>query len=54
MFNLHIYPYGAHGLATADKLTLDPSAFDTVEKHKKLADVHDWLKKLKKWFDLIL
>ena len=53
-FDLHIYPFGAHGLATADKLTLDPPAFDTVEKHKKLADVNDWFYELQKWFDLIL
>lgn len=53
MFNLHIYPFGAHGLSTADKLTCNIDYSDATAC-KKLADVHDWLKELQKWFDLIL
>ena len=52
LFDLHIYPYGVHGLATADSLTLDMDGIDTTA-YKKIADVHDWLKELQKWFHLI-
>ena len=52
LFDLHIYPFGVHGLATADSLTLDMDGIDTTA-YKKIADVHDWLKELQKWFHLI-
>lgn len=54
LFDLHIYPFGAHGLSTADKLTLDPPCFDTIEKCKKLSNVNSWLNELKNWFELII
>ncbi|MBQ8202771.1 MAG: alpha/beta hydrolase [Clostridia bacterium] len=53
-YTLHIYPFGAHGLATADAQTLDAPAFETVEKYKRVADVNCWFYELKKWFELIL
>lgn len=45
-FELHIYPYGSHGLATSDKLTND----DVTE-----VLIHDaeWLNSLKKWLKLM-
>lgn len=45
-FELHIYPYGYHGLSTSDKLTCD-NPKDTDIKY-----VNKWLKELKRWIDL--
>ncbi len=41
-FEMHIYPYGSHGLSTADRLSCD-----TPNKH-----VHQWLESAKKWLCL--
>ncbi len=45
-FELHIYPYGQHGLSTCDK-----------ETYNEVTDIikysADWLISLKKWFELI-
>ncbi len=44
-YELHIYPYGPHGLATADEMvyrqTLEPSVART---HKWIEDAKSWLK----------
>lgn len=44
-FELHIYPYGYHGLATVDKLTC-------VGLDEKLKHVHQWIEDCKKWLKL--
>jgi acetyl esterase/lipase len=44
---LHIYPAGKHGLATADELTNLPLAPDA-------AHAHEWLDAAKKWMKLFL
>lgn len=44
-FELHIFPYGAHGLATCDKQTYD-NVTDEITYSK------DWLKLLEKWLVL--
>ncbi|MBE6732422.1 MAG: alpha/beta hydrolase [Ruminococcaceae bacterium] len=46
-YELHIYPYGQHGLATADRVTCPP-----LDKNLKLTA--DWLVALKKWLDVTL
>lgn len=43
-YELHIYPYGQHGLATADRVTCPP-----LDKNIKLTA--DWLEALKKWLN---
>lgn len=45
-FELHIFPYGQHGLATCDKETYD-EVTDIIKYGA------DWLVSLKKWFDLM-
>ncbi len=42
---LHIYPYGWHGLSTADDQT-------NGELEPKVAHVHSWLDSLKKWIKI--
>lgn len=46
-FELHIYPYGGHGLATADTITNSGEKIDT-----KTAHCHEWLDACKKWLKL--
>ena len=50
-FEVHIYPYGGHGVSTADSLT-------KIVDNDKLLYVSDWIIKLKRWlidlFDLKL
>ncbi|MBR4286696.1 MAG: alpha/beta hydrolase [Clostridia bacterium] len=45
-FELHIYPYGGHGLSTSDKHTVD-DVTDIVKYNSQ------WLDSLKKWFSII-
>ena len=45
-FELHIYPYGGHGLSTSDKHTCND--VNDIMKYNS-----DWLINLKKWFNLI-
>ncbi len=47
-FELHIYPYGAHGLSTSDAQTMDGT-----QGNEKLAHVNSWLESLKKWLKLM-
>lgn len=44
-FELHIYPFGQHGLSTCDSQTCD--ALD-----EKTAHANDWLPAVKKWLNL--
>ncbi len=46
-FSLHIYPFGQHGLSTADSLSCHP-----LDEKSMLAS--DWLDALKKWLDVTL
>ena len=41
-FELHIYPYGCHGLATVDKHTC-------VRLDEKVTRCHQWIEDCKKW-----
>ncbi len=43
-FSLHIYPYGRHGLSTADLLTNNSCDLDDKKSYTA-----DWLKELEKW-----
>lgn len=45
-FELHIYPFGAHGLSTCDAQTLD--CVDKKQEHVKA-----WLESLEKWLKLM-
>ena len=45
-FELHIYPYGPHGLATADELT-----YLQIEERNRRA--HKWLEDVKSWLRLV-
>lgn len=45
-FELHIYPYGAHGLSTVDGVT-NPMPLD-----EKVQRAEDWLYELKKWIKI--
>lgn len=45
-FELHVYPYGEHGLSTCDKQT-----HNNVTNEVKYAS--DWIENLKKWFELM-
>lgn len=44
-FELHIYPYGPHGMATADARTC-------VGLTKKTSHCHQWIEDCKKWLRL--
>lgn len=44
-FELHIYPYGSHGLSTVDTLT-------SAEVDDRTAHCHDWIDACKKWLKL--
>ncbi len=46
-FELHIYPYGRHGLSTADWQTFDKGVLSAEEEHTR-----EWLTSLKKWIEL--
>ena len=46
-FELHVYPFGDHGLATADEQTCGCLS-------EKVAHVHGWLHDAKKWLKLVL
>lgn len=46
-FSLHIYPYGAHGLATCDNLTFEPEQINS-----RMCLASNWLEELKKWLDV--
>lgn len=43
-FEMHIYPFGCHGLATSDRLTNNPNP--------SLNHTHEWLDAAKKWLRL--
>ena len=43
-FEMHIYPYGWHGMATSDSLTLDSD-------NDKLIYISDWVIKVKHWLN---
>ncbi len=45
-FEMHIYPFGAHGASTCDKQTL-------AEVNKEYSHAHSWLNSLKKWLELM-
>lgn len=45
-FELHVYPYGPHGLSTADKT----SYFETTED---MDHAHDWVREAKAWLRMI-
>ena len=45
-FELHIYPYGAHGLSTGDAQT-------NGNMNEKIEHVGNWLTSLEKWLKLI-
>lgn len=46
-FELHIYPFGSHGISTADKLTLK-------EPNAETRYTSDWLLKMKRWLSYTL
>ena len=46
-FELHIYPFGEHGIATADTLTCDNVTTQTLY-------TGDWISKAKKWLSITL
>ncbi len=52
-YTLHIYPFGSHGLATADTQTCDYNVSSPIS-YKKISLVNDWFDKLRRWFELIL
>lgn len=43
-YELHIYPYGVHGLATADTQTNNPLPPETARDYQWLASARQWLK----------
>ena len=45
-FEMHIYPYGWHGISTADSLTLDSN-------NDKLPYISDWVIKVKRWLNVL-
>ena len=45
-FEMHIYPYGWHGISTADSLTLDSN-------NDKLPYISDWVIKVKHWLNVL-
>ena len=45
-FELHIYPYGRHGLSTVDKLTC-------AQLDEKAIHAHQWMKDCKRWLKLM-
>ena len=45
-FELHVYPYGQHGLATADTLVY-------TEVTEQMAHAHQWIADMKRWLKLI-
>lgn len=47
-FELHIYPYGGHGLSTVDSLTCTANSLTAEATH-----AHDWLDSAEKWFRVI-
>lgn len=46
-YELHIYPHGTHGLATADEPTI-------VYMDPWIEQVHSWLEEAKRWLKLVL
>ena len=46
-FELHVYPFGGHGLSTVDERTCD-------SLDEKTAHAHDWMDAVKKWLQLTL
>lgn len=46
-FELHVYPYGAHGRATADEQTCD-------NLDEKVSHAHAWIEAVQKWLKLML
>lgn len=44
-FEMHVYPFGSHGISTSDKLTLNSPNRETVY-------VADWVEKAKKWLEV--
>lgn len=47
-FELHIYPFGNHGLSTSDAQTVD-----NTDGNATLSHVNEWLGSLKKWLKLM-
>ncbi|MBR4761919.1 MAG: alpha/beta hydrolase [Clostridia bacterium] len=45
-FEMHIYPYGWHGISTSDSLTLDSN-------NDKLPYISDWVIKVKRWINVL-
>lgn len=45
-FEMHIYPYGWHGISTSDSLTLDSG-------NDKLPYISDWVIKVKRWLNVL-
>lgn len=45
-FELHVYPYGQHGLATADELVYN-------EVTEQMAHAHQWIADMKRWLKLM-
>lgn len=45
-FELHIYPFGEHGISTADSLTLN-------EPNKNTLYTSDWVIKMKRWLNTV-
>ena len=45
-FEVHIYPYGWHGLSTSDSLTLDSD-------NDKLGYISDWVIRVKRWLNVL-
>ena len=46
-FELHVYPFGDHGLSTVDEHTCD-------NLDEKVSHAHDWMDAVKKWLKLVL
>lgn len=46
-FELHVYPYGRHGLSTADWQVYEDNVLEENEKHAR-----EWLSSLRKWIEL--
>ena len=47
-FELHIYPYGWHGLATADGMSNEEDALDM-----RIRRANEWLENVKRWLKIL-
>ncbi len=48
-FELHIYPYGGHGLSTCDVHTY----YGEADEDANLSHIHSWLESLKEWLKIM-